>query len=441
MPVPFPTNLSLENRKPGHAGALTSDQTQALKQLWTRLIPLFDQPGQPIQLPKKQEEKPASGGGFFGFMAKKEEPIPENYYLGATADPRWTNLTLTEALPLIPGEKIKTAFWSLVATDNPDSTLLRFLRARKWDANAAYFMLMNTLRWRIVMRIDEITSLGEEGLVVELEKAHKGLGEAFKKQLELKMVSLSGPDKDARAVCFVNVQVHHKENQPLEVMKLLTIYIMETSRLFCGYPMEAICLVFNLENFTLSNMDFDMVKFLASCFEAYYPETLGLCCVHMAPWVFSTIWSMITPLLDPVVVSKIIFTKSVGQLEQYIDAEGLPMIISGDTSRPCKDERTKCAPLKAGSVQIPKTPNVDVYWTTINQYQKQTLEWAESDKESTLNRLESAQAYRMARIRAESSLRGETSYHGKGLVQLTDDRLILDYGTESWKPTDVTEWV
>jgi hypothetical protein len=199
MPALFPKDLSLDNRKPGHAGALTPEQTQSLKELWSRLVPLFEQPGQPVQLQKKQQEKPASGG-FFGFMSKKEEPAPENYYLGATADPRWTSLTLTEALPLIPGEKLKTAFWSLVATDNPDSTLLRFLRARKWDSDAAYFMLMNTLRWRIVMRIDEISSLGQEGLVVELEKAHKGLGEAFKKQLELKMVSLSGPDKEARAV-------------------------------------------------------------------------------------------------------------------------------------------------------------------------------------------------------------------------------------------------
>jgi hypothetical protein len=150
---------------------------------------------------------------------------------------------------------------------------------------------------------------------------------------------------------------------------------------------------------------------------------------------------MITPLLDPVVASKIIFTKSVGELENYIDAEGLPMIISGDSSRPCKDERTKCSPLKAGSPKIPNTPEVDAYWSAVSQYQKQTLEWTESQKESTVNRLESAQAYRMARIKAEKSLRGETSYHGKGLVQLIDDRLVLNYGTNSWKPTDVTEWV
>jgi hypothetical protein len=53
---------------------------------------------------------------------------------------------------------------------------------------------------------------------------------------------------------FVNVQVHHKDAQPLEVMKLLTIYIMETSRVICDYPMDTVCIVFNLENFTLANM-------------------------------------------------------------------------------------------------------------------------------------------------------------------------------------------
>jgi hypothetical protein len=37
-------------------------------------------------------------------------------------------------------------------------------------------------------------------------------------------------------------------------MKLLTIYIMETSRVICDYPMDTVCIVFNLENFTLANM-------------------------------------------------------------------------------------------------------------------------------------------------------------------------------------------
>lgn len=50
------------------------------------------------------------------------------------------------------------------------------------------------------------------------------------------------------------MQVHNKEDQPLEVMKLLTIYVMETSRVICDYPMDTVCIVFNLENFTMANM-------------------------------------------------------------------------------------------------------------------------------------------------------------------------------------------
>lgn len=53
---------------------------------------------------------------------------------------------------------------------------------------------------------------------------------------------------------FVNVQVHHKDDQPLEIMKLLTIYIMETSRVVSDYPIDTVCIVFNLENFTMANM-------------------------------------------------------------------------------------------------------------------------------------------------------------------------------------------
>lgn len=33
--------------------------------------------------------------------------------------------------------------------------------------------------------------------------------------------------------------------------------------------------------------DFDFIKFLITCFEAYYPESLGVCLIHRAPWVFS----------------------------------------------------------------------------------------------------------------------------------------------------------
>ncbi|KAL9551536.1 hypothetical protein MBANPS3_004205 [Mucor bainieri] len=433
--VVFPTTLSLDNRKPAHAGTLTADQVDMLKSMWLRLLALFQQPGQEIQLPQHHQESQDTNsskkGGFFGFGAKKEEPV-HDHFLGATSDPRWTSLPLEKALPMIPGELLREAFWGMVATDNPESTLLRFLRARKWDLDAAYNMLTNTLRWRLEMRINEIVSLGETGLIEELEKAKKGLGVAFKKQLEQKMVTLGGPDRRARGVCFVNVQVHHKDNQPLEVMKLLTIYVMETSRVICDYPMDT---------------DFEVVKFLVGCFQAYYPETLGLACVHKAPWVFSTIWNLITPILDPVVASKIVFTKNLDDLEKYVASDSLPIIITGDKSHPAMDDLKAETTPKAGYRLLPADdPRIKIYWDTVVDYESKTEQWCKirefGGDQDAMDRLKLGQHYRVTRVKAEKIMRGETVYHVKGLIRIDDnDRLIINYNTSTWGEKDITDWV
>jgi hypothetical protein len=34
---------------------------------------------------------------------------------------------------------------------------------------------------------------------------------------------------------------------------------------------------------------------MIKCFEAHYPESLGICLVHKAPWVFQGIWVSLDP--------------------------------------------------------------------------------------------------------------------------------------------------
>jgi hypothetical protein len=79
----------------------------------------------------------------------------------------------------------------------------------------------------------------------------------------------------------------------------------------------------------MSNMDYTPVKFLIKAFEAHYPESLGICLVHKAPWIFQGnpynktrlilgIWTIIKGWLDPVVASKVHFTRSVSDLEKFI---------------------------------------------------------------------------------------------------------------------------
>lgn len=42
-----------------------------------------------------------------------------------------------------------------------------------------------------------------------------------------------------------------------------------------------------MTGFGLSNMEYPPVKFILKCFEANYPESLGIMLIHNAPWIFS----------------------------------------------------------------------------------------------------------------------------------------------------------
>lgn len=240
---------------PGHVGGLTIKETDMLKQLWTRLFKLFQQKGDPNEYKPpsdKKEEQDTKKGGWFSSGNKAAEK--KDYFVGATEDPQWLSLPLEKAMPLIPGPKLQRTFWNMVNIDNPDAVCLRYLRARKWDLDAAYNMLVNTLRWRLVNRVDDIIALGENGLRDELNRLKPKLGDIFIEQLGSGKAYLGGPDKEGRGISFINVRNHYKEDQPHEIIKLMTMYIMETSRIIVHQPVETCCIVFNMDGFTLKNM-------------------------------------------------------------------------------------------------------------------------------------------------------------------------------------------
>lgn len=154
-------------------------------------------------------------------------------------------------------------------------------------------------------------------------------------------------------------------------------------------------------------------------------------------------WNLITPLLDPVVATKIHFTKNLDELTQYADMESLPSFITGDESKKTKDEKIKVDPPKPGSLTKPTTAAVQAYEDMIKEYSNETAEWANTDKPAVdAGRLELAKKYRMARIKADNDLRGPTTWKAKGMFNITDEgRLLIDFGSEKWVPVDITERV
>lgn len=52
-----------------------------------------------------------------------------------------------------------------------------------------------------------------------------------------------------------------------------------------------------MTGFTLANMDYVPVKFMIMCFEANYPESLGVVLIHNSPWVFKGMYLNPLPTL------------------------------------------------------------------------------------------------------------------------------------------------
>ncbi|KZP14434.1 CRAL/TRIO domain-containing protein [Athelia psychrophila] len=368
----------------GHIGNISPEQDDTLKQMWA---------------------------SFFALDGTSE---PGKTATGAPVD-------LTEAKKHVADlggfEKFHETFWRTPFSGPPDSTMLRFLRARKWDVTAALGMLACMIAWRVELAVDEIVEAGEEGLNRDLP--------GFDLQMRSGKSYLHGTDAQGRIVIYIHVQIHNSRQQTFEALRAFTIFSVETGRLFLAPPTNQACLVFDLTNFGLSNMDWAFIKFLVKAFEAYYPETLGVLAIHKAPWVFSTIWGAIRSLLDPVVADKVVFTKNEKELKQVINAEHLPKGMGGDEDWTW--EYTDCVPDENARVHDPvqRAAHLAIRATLRDAFEVATRAWITSPSPATAHaRDQAVLAYRIASIEADPFIRPRTVYHRHGN--------LLENGTARW---------
>ncbi|KAJ1978704.1 phosphatidylinositol transfer protein csr1 [Dimargaris verticillata] len=332
---------------------------------------------------------------------------------------------------LTAAETLRQAFWKVVQVDNPDSILLRFLRARKWDVAKAFEMGIHALEWRLEAKVDQVVARGEAGL-------HEGV---LKKGISF----LHGQDKRGRPVIVIRVKLHRKEDQTLEQLTDFLIWTIETARLFLGPGVETATAIFDLTDFTMANMDFAFIKLLIRYLEAYYPESLGTLLIYNAPWIFGSIWRMISPLLDPVVASKINFIRSQEDFAEFIDAANMVDWLGGESRfqyeyvGPQADENAHMLDTAQ------RTQAAERYNQSMVNVENATLKWlaahkvldANTDESKASALKEEAQAADQQRQATQTEhkaavkaldpfVRARTFYHRVGVVQ--------DFSQFDWKP-------
>ncbi|KAK2612228.1 phosphatidylinositol transfer protein csr1 [Conoideocrella luteorostrata] len=335
---------------PGHLGNLTLEQEDKLRQLWQAIFKICgvhggsgtvmgdtsatidEKPAAEPEAPKKKR-----GFGFFKSSSQQNSSIPSNNTGADATDDDKYGLTkqYREILANQKPEDIREILWAMMKHDHPDALVLRFLRARKWDVEKALVMLISAMSWRhSKMKVDQdIMKHGEAGAAASEkggdEKAKK-IGQDFLKQSRMGKSFLHGIDKEGRPICIVRVRLHRASEQSPESLERYTVFIIETARLTLKPPVDTANIIFDMSGFTLANMDYHPVKFMIQCFEANYPESLGVVLVHNAPWVFQGIWKIIRGWLDPVVAAKVHFTNYRAGLEEFINSDQIIKDFEGD---------------------------------------------------------------------------------------------------------------
>ncbi|KAF2085346.1 hypothetical protein K490DRAFT_67763 [Saccharata proteae CBS 121410] len=188
-------------------------------------------------------------------------------------------------------------------------TLLRFLRARKFNVEAAKQMFVDSEKWR--------KEFGGEGgvdhLVANFEYTEKPQVFEYYPQYYHKT------DKDGRPVYIeslgkIDLNAMYKitsaermlQNLVCEYEKLADPRLPACSRK-SGKLLETCCTIMDLKGVGIGKAPsvYGYLQQASGISQNYYPERLGKLYIINAPWGFSTVFSVVKRFLDPVTVSKI----------------------------------------------------------------------------------------------------------------------------------------
>ncbi|GMM35405.1 Csr1 protein [Saccharomycopsis crataegensis] len=354
-----------------------------------------------------------------GSLSESIKQIPSKVEI----EGRYTDEMVHGALKDLKPDEMYENFWSFLRLDSPDNLVLRFLRARKWDVDKSLAMISNTLHWRIKdSQIDRHLREGELKLWEEYINSDKTNNAGVFKNYELNKSYIRGFDKQGRPIVVVRPRLHHSSDQTIEEMQLYTLMVIETARLFLKEPVDSASILFDMSDFSLSNMDYSPVKFMISAFEAHYPESLGVLLIHKAPWVFSGIWNIIKNWLDPVVASKVNFTKNTSDLEKFIEAENLPASLGGkDDFEPTYIEPKEGENDLVINDSPEKTQLIKEREEIIENFIVTTLKWIEADDSAESagfleQRIKIGKQLNDNYIKLDPYIRGRSNFDRLGLI-------------------------
>lgn len=210
-------------------------------------------------------------------------------------------------------------------------TLLRFLRARKFNVEAAKAMFVECEKWRKEFGTDELVRTFE---YTEKPKVFEYYPQYYHKtDNDGRPVYIEKLGKiDLNAMYKITTSERMLQNLVCEYEKLSDPRLPACSRK-AGKLLETCCTIMDLKGVGITSVPsvYGYVRQASAISQNYYPERLGKLYLINAPWGFSSVFNAIKGFLDPVTVDKIKVLGSSYQSELFaqVPKENLPKEFGG----------------------------------------------------------------------------------------------------------------
>ena len=276
--------------------------------------------------------------------------------------------------------KFRRSVKDVVKPEHNDHFLLRWLRARQWDPEAAEKMLRDSLKWREKWGVDTTLPTWQPPEVLE---KHFPSGS-------------TGFDKEGSPVIivpFVGLDVwgllHSLTRSDVirMILKHLENYIAIARKQAETHGAAALKLtvIFDLEGFNIKQYAWkpaaEMVFTLLQLYEANYPEILKICFIVNAPKIFSLAFSVVKKFMHEYTISKIKIygtdaKKWQAQVLSIVDKDQIPVHYGGTMVDENGDPR--CSLIVKPGGKVPKSYySKNIASDSEKEYKKVTIKTGE----------------------------------------------------------------
>ncbi|KAI8078776.1 CRAL-TRIO domain-containing protein [Halteromyces radiatus] len=169
-----------------------------------------------------------------------------------------------------------------------DATLHRYMRARKWDYEAAKTMLENTIHWRRDFKPD----LLDPNYIKPEAETGKMYWNCF--------------DHAGRPVWVMRPRHQNSKDNERQIKHI--VFCLERGIRLMPKGVETIDIIIDFKGaLAAHHPSLSTSKKFLEILSNHYPERLGYAFIVKSPWFFLTSFKLISPFIDPVTRSKIKF--------------------------------------------------------------------------------------------------------------------------------------